>query len=175
MRLSIQLARFMAISSLSIALIACGSSDDNDDDDGGGDGGALTSINGTYRSDCIATSAFASNRVTYVALDGELTVTNTSYVDNNCTVPILSEISTADYVLGGSVRLDGSTAGITAATEIDATKTTAGDPEFGITSYEIVALLDELAYVSEADGENDGTTPARRHMRLDGDFVLTRQ
>ncbi len=173
-----QLARFAAISTILLTLAACGGggSDSDDDDDNGGDGGApLTNINGAYVSECLVTSATESTEFIYVAQDGDLVVTRNDYMDDACTVNPIASLATATYVLGGSVGLDGSVAGITSATEIDITNTTVGSPDLGEITYDIVAIDGDTVYVGQSDGVNDGSTPALRHTELDGDFPLTRQ
>ena len=171
MRNLVSLSRYLAVPVLSLALVACGGggggSDDDDDEE------ALENINGTYRSECFRTSATASTEFTYVARNGELTITRSDYLDGACSVNRMDTVTTADYELGDVVSQDGSVDNITSATEIDLTSTSA--PTVGEISYSIVARQGDLAYIGEDSGSRDGTTRAKRHRQLDEDFPLTRQ
>ena len=109
-------------------------------------------------------------------MDGELTVTDSTYINASCAgAPALVDITTGDYVLGDAVTPENTVPGITTATEIDITNTTSGDPDEGRILYDIVARNGGTAYIGEANGDDDGTSPSRRHKRLDADFPLTEQ
>jgi hypothetical protein len=181
MRLLQTIPKFFFLTILSVWLTACGGGGGGgggDDITIGDDGTALENIDGTWLSNCdIDAPSDISSDLLVIAINGDLTVIATAYGNLSCNNDdiLIQETVTATYILGSAVTVDGSVAGITTATEIDITDTTAGSPEFGETSFELVAIKDNEAYFGDCDGVNDCSTETLRATQLSDTIVLTKQ
>jgi hypothetical protein len=167
---------FSLITSLALMfmLVSCGGSSSSDSSSGT----ALTSINGSWKSNCYVDPVFLpGNSVDVLATfnNGAATGIATTYGDITCTNIAMQETPTATYILGSAVTVDGSVDGITTATKIDYTDTTVGSPDIGEKSYDIIAIKDNKLYQGNTDGANDGTTDALRPTQLDDSVVFTKQ
>ena len=163
-----------AMLALAISLTSCGGGESS----GTNSGAVLTSLNGTWRSDCFLDPVFlpgASLLVSGTFNSGAVTIIGTTYDNATCNGNIsMQETLTGTYILGSAVTVDGSVAGITTATKIDYTETTAGSPDFGEITYDLVAIKDNKLYQGDTDGVNDGATEMLRATQLDGQIVFTR-
>jgi len=161
--------KIIALSAIVIGLAGCSSSDDIVAEIGGELSHLL--LNGTWVSNCVA-EAPDSFKVVATLNDGIGSTQTTEFPDNlDCTINGAEKSAeTFTYVFGTDVTLDGSVAGLTAATKVDSTDT------LGNIDYDIFAL-DALItlYVGDTDGINDGSTDALRPTTLSSKISFTKQ
>lgn len=163
--------RTASIILLSAWLAACGSSGGGSSSDGTLE---LKDLDGTWTTACLV-DAPNSLMVELLINNGTLNSTTTTYAGNTCSGGVMMiELTNLSLKLGDAVTLDGSVAGITTATEVDATNTTPMSPDNGEVEYSIIAIKGDSLYYGDFDGVNDGTTPARRSIQLDDSVVFTR-
>jgi len=155
---------------LACGLVACSSGSGSNDDEAV----SLNDLDGSWTTPCFVDAMAMTSEMDVFTFDqGDISAVVTTYAGTTCSGMMMQEIQTATYVLGATVSVDGSVAGITVATEIDITNTTPG-PDFGDIDYDIIAIRNNNLYAGDTDGANDGTTPALRPTQLDPDVVLTR-
>jgi len=162
--------KIIALSAIVIGLAGCSSSDDIL----AKIGGDLTHLllNGTWESNCVA-EAPDSYSVTATLNDGIGSAQTTEFSDNlDCSNNAETQpAETFTYEFGGDVELDGSVAGLTAATKVDSTDTTSGEIDYDIFALKDLATL----YVGDSTGTNDGTTDALRPTTLLSTTWFTKQ
>lgn len=155
-------SRAIALSTLVAGFSACGGG-------GGGDPApapgptALTSVDGTWKSECRTTAdpaVFATFEFT--ALGGSSTETTRLFDDAACTAQASVEAILTTYTLGSAVTVNGSVEGITTATRFDHT-------DGGLkTTFDLVAIKGSTLFLGNTDAAaTDGTTDAKRATQLD--------
>lgn len=162
--------RTASIILLSAWLAGCGSSGGGSSSDGTLE---LKDLDGTWTTACLV-DAPNSVIVELLINNGTVNSTTTTYGTTTCTGSVTAEPTNLSLKLGDAVTLDGSVAGITTATEVDATNTTPLSPDNGEVEYSIIAIKGDALYYGDFDGVNDGTTPTRRSIQLDDSVVFTR-
>ncbi|MBE9568895.1 MAG: hypothetical protein IMF14_09370 [Proteobacteria bacterium] len=134
-------------------------------------------LNGTWVSVCVAEAPDSFKGIVKLN-DGIGSTEVTKYSDditcsNNATA---QPVETFTYVIGGDVTVDGAVAGITTATKVDFTDTTAGSSTIGEIDYDIFAVSGLITlYVGDSDGANDGSTDALRPTTLSPTISFTKQ
>jgi hypothetical protein len=155
----------------SIALVACGGSG------GGGSASATaastntnTSFDGVWRA-CEADGA-DSDQFVIDLKSGTLSFQVTSHVGNttcsNARFSTKTGVNTIDFTLGSTVAVDGTVSGITTATKVDFVEGAlfpGEEPTFA--PFELVAIQDNVLFLGDTDGANDGTTEPLRPTQLD--------
>lgn len=130
----------------------------------------LAALNGNWSTGCVAaTPSPGSFTINTTITNGSISATGTIYSDNACTmISMVPTPATSTFTLGSVVTIDGSVAGLTTATQIDITDTTAGSPDFGTIEYDIIAISSgQQLFTGNTDGVNDASTPALRPIQLD--------
>jgi hypothetical protein len=146
----------------SIALVACGGGATTTTPDTAASV-ALTSIDGTWKTACLATNdpaIFFEIQNVFTQGSGQSQVTR--YSDDACTFTGTVSGSINDYTLGAAVTVDGSVEGITSATKFDTINT----PD---KTFDIVAIKGTNFYWGNTDdaAATDGSTDAKRPTQLD--------
>ena len=158
--------KIIALSAIVIGLAGCSS-----DDPAANLSSTLTNalLNGTWASGCVDDTP-DSLQITAMFNNGTGSVSITKFVgDTTCDPANLATVEneTFTYTIGTDVTVDGSVAGITTATQVDFTDTTAGSPDIGTIDYDIFAIKDLITlYIGDTDGANDGSTAALRPIVL---------
>lgn len=181
------MVKIFQLVSVSVALLSilngCGGGSSSSSNNNGSGTGVVTAalMNGTWVSDChLDDDEIAMTGLTYVVIivtinSGTLSGLSNSYANNDtaCT-GAFTAIPSADistFTLGENISLDGSVAGVMAATEIDIF-----NPGFPPdTTFEIVAIKDNKLYLGDLEGSFNGTSDALRSVQLDGVYFYTRQ
>ena len=162
--------KIIILSAVLVGLAGCSSSDDAPPSVSG----TVTAAElvGTWLRACEADASLGGSfdlMLTLTATDGIVNIN--MYNDATCS-PLAQfgmDIETFTYTLGADFALDGTVAGIITGTELDSTDTLLGSPDFGVITYDSIALVGTSLYVGddEADPLKDASTPAARPTKLD--------
>jgi hypothetical protein len=155
----------------SIALVACGGS-------GGGGSASATaastntnaSFDGVWRA-CEADGA-DSDQFVIDLKSGTLSFQVTSHVGNttcsNARFSTKTGVNIIDFTLGSTVAVNGTVSGITTATKVDFVEgALLPDDEPTFAPFQLVAIQDNVLFLGDADGANDGMTEPLRPTQLD--------
>jgi hypothetical protein len=155
----------------SIALVACGGGSGS----GGGSASATaastnTSFDGVWRA-CEADGA-DSDQFVVDFKSGTLSFQITKHFGNttcsNARGGSKTGINTIDFTLGSTVTVDGTVSGITTATKVDFVEGALfPDDEPTFAPFQLVAIQDNVLFLGDADGANNGTTELLRPTQLD--------
>jgi hypothetical protein len=151
----------------SIALVACSG--------GGGSASATaastnTSFDGVWRA-CEADGA-DSDQFVIDFKSGTLSFQVTSHFGSttcsNARGGSKTGINTIDFTLGSTVTVDGTVSGITTATKVDFVEGALfPDDEPTFAPFQLFAIQDNVLFLGDADGANDGMTEPFRPTQLD--------
>ena len=131
----------------------------------------LAQLNGSWSTGCFINPA-SSIRSEFQISNGVVNVRGFTYADTGCNTVQSIVTSSQSYALGSAVALDGSVAGIDAATELNSTVTSGIDT--GTITYDLIAIYGNQLYFGDIDVFFDGTVPGLRPRQLDGVFPLDR-